>query len=409
MKRGVTKVLLENCRTGLGFTSYNAIAPPPTRLFAPPTIYLSNSGLEEFQHPEFKRYGPKDSKSVYVDTLNETKKAPNAPIIKDWVSDSDEDESEVMMVQKPVLKNVEKGTCQRDVRPAWDNTIRINHQNFSNSKRNFAPTAVLTKSRIVPISTARQSSSRATALISVARPINTAAPKPLGNKVTSAVGKQGNNAVKFSACWVWRPKIKVQDHVSKNSRSYICKRFDYVDPEGRLKSEYDEGYVAFGGGAKGGKISGKGTIRTGKLDFEDVYFVKELQFNLFSVSQMCDKKNSIRFTDTECLVLSTNFKLTDESQVLFKVPNKNNMYSFDMKNIVPQKDLTFLLAKAKNDASMLWHRRLSHINFKNINKLVKDNLVRGLPSKYFENDQTCVACLKGKQHKVSFKSKIQNF
>nr|GEU97420.1 hypothetical protein [Tanacetum cinerariifolium] len=30
-----------------------------------------------------------------------------------------------------------------------------------------------------------------------------------------------------------------------------------------------------------------------------------------------------------------------------------------------------------------------------------DNLVRGLPSKHFENDQTCVACLKGKQHKAS--------
>nr|GFA82614.1 uncharacterized mitochondrial protein AtMg00810-like [Tanacetum cinerariifolium] len=61
---------------------------------------------------------------------------------------------------------------------------------------------------------------------------------------------------------------------------------------------------------------------------------------------------------------------------------------------------------ATNDESMLWHRRLGHINFKNINKLVKDTLVRGLPSKRFENDQTCAACLKGKQHKVSFKSKL---
>nr|GEW55195.1 hypothetical protein [Tanacetum cinerariifolium] len=57
---------------------------------------------------------------------------------------------------------------------------------------------------------------------------------------------------------------------------------------------------------------------------------------------------------------------------------------------------------------MLWHKRLGHINFKNINKLVKDNLVRGLPSTRFENDQNCVVCLKGKQHKVSFKSKTQN-
>nr|GEU74525.1 hypothetical protein [Tanacetum cinerariifolium] len=66
------------------------------------------------------------------------------------------------------------------------------------------------------------------------------------------------------------------------------------------------------GNPKGGKISRKGKIRIGKLDFDDVYFVKELKFNLFSLSQMCDKKNSVLFTDTECLVLSPDFKLPDE-------------------------------------------------------------------------------------------------
>ncbi|GJT44828.1 putative ribonuclease H-like domain-containing protein [Tanacetum coccineum] len=169
--------------------------------------------------------------------------------------------------------------------------------------------------------------------------------------------------------------------------------------------EIDEGYVAFGGNPKGGKITGKGTIKTGNLDFKNVYFVKELQFNLFSVSQMCDKKNSVLFNDTECIVLSLNFKLTDESHVLLKVPRKNNMYSVDLKNIVPKGGLTCLFAKATSDESKLWHRRLGHINFKTMNKLVKGNLVRGLPSKLFENDQTCVACQKGKQHRASCKSK----
>ncbi|GJW35251.1 retrovirus-related pol polyprotein from transposon TNT 1-94 [Tanacetum coccineum] len=172
--------------------------------------------------------------------------------------------------------------------------------------------------------------------------------------------------------------------------------------------EFDGGYVTFGGGAKGGKITGKGTLKTGKLDFEDVYFVKELQFNLFSVSQMCDKKNSVLFTDTGCFVLSPDFKLADESQVLLKVPRKNNMYSVDMKNIVPKESLTCLVAKATLDESMLWHRRLGHVNFKTINKLVKENLVRGLPLKRFENDQTCVACLKGKQHKASYLLRCDN-
>ncbi|GKF87797.1 ribonuclease H-like domain-containing protein, partial [Tanacetum coccineum] len=61
-----------------------------------------------------------------------------------------------------------------------------------------------------------------------------------------------------------------------------------------------------------------------------------------------------------------------------------------------------LVAKATSEESMLWHRRLGHVNFKNINKLVKENLVRDLPLKRFENDQTCVACLKGKCYPTLF-------
>ncbi|GJS21696.1 putative ribonuclease H-like domain-containing protein [Tanacetum coccineum] len=102
------------------------------------------------------------------------------------------------------------------------------------------------------------------------------------------------------------------------------------------------------------------------------------------------------------------FLLPNESQILLKIPRKDNMYSFDMKNIVLKESLTCLVAKSTSDESMLWHWRLGHINFKNINKLVKHNLVRGLPIKHFENDQTCVACLKGKQHRSSCKTKVLN-
>ncbi|GJR89077.1 putative ribonuclease H-like domain-containing protein [Tanacetum coccineum] len=55
--------------------------------------------------------------------------------------------------------------------------------------------------------------------------------------------------------------------------------------------------------------------------------------------------------------------------------------SFDMKTPTPAKGFACLIAKATSDESKLWHRRLGHINFKNLNKLVKGNLVRGLPSK----------------------------
>ncbi|GJW58132.1 putative ribonuclease H-like domain-containing protein [Tanacetum coccineum] len=233
----------------------------------------------------------------------------------------------------------------------------------------------------------------------------------------------GVTAVKASAGCVWRPKMTDLNNVSKdNSGSWVSKR---GNPQQALKNkgifdsgcsrhmtgnkdfltdyqDIDGGFVAFGGSARGGKITGKGKIRTDKLDFEDVFFVKELKFNLFSVSQMCDKKNSVLFTETECLVLSPDFKLLDESQVLLRVPRQSNMYSFDLKNVVPSGDLTCLFAKATIDESKLWHRRLGHVNFKTMNKLVKGNLVRGLPSKIFDNDHTCVACQKGKQHKASY-------
>ncbi|GJY01816.1 putative ribonuclease H-like domain-containing protein [Tanacetum coccineum] len=60
------------------------------------------------------------------------------------------------------------------------------------------------------------------------------------------------------------------------------------------------------------------------------------------------------------------------------------MYSVDLKNIVTKGGLTCLFTKATSDESEPLHRRLGHINFKTMNKLVKGNLVRGLPSKLFK-------------------------
>ncbi|GKF24545.1 hypothetical protein Tco_0076867, partial [Tanacetum coccineum] len=80
----------DNNRKGVG---YNAVTPPPTGLFAPPTNDLSNSGLEEFKQPEFKGYGVKVKKNVSENSSNEIKKTSSAPIIEDWVFDCDEDKT----------------------------------------------------------------------------------------------------------------------------------------------------------------------------------------------------------------------------------------------------------------------------------------------------------------------------
>nr|GEV46527.1 hypothetical protein [Tanacetum cinerariifolium] len=217
------------------------------------------------------------------------------------------------------------------------------------------------------------------------------------SKFSSAdLGNKGK-VVKASACWIWRPKQNTTDKgLNSNSVSMIFKKHQYIDTQGRLNGcssymtgnisylfdyePYDGGYVSFGQG--GGKITGKGIIKIGKLEFENVYFVKDLKYNLFSMSQICDNKNSVLFTDSKCIVLGRDFKLKDDTNVLLRTPRQHNMYSIDLNNIVPHKDLTCLVAKASADES--------------------------LPSKCFEHDHTCVACLKGKQHKASCKTKLVN-
>nr|GEZ61797.1 hypothetical protein [Tanacetum cinerariifolium] len=113
---------------------------------------------------------------------------------------------------------------------------------------------------------------------------------------------------------------------------------------------FDGGYVSIGQG--GCKITGKGTIKTDKLEFENVYFVKDLKYKLFSVSQICDNKNRVVFTDSECIVLGRDFKLIDDTNVLLRTLRQHNMYSIDLNNIVPHKDLTCLVAKASADECM---------------------------------------------------------
>ncbi|GJU79093.1 ribonuclease H-like domain-containing protein [Tanacetum coccineum] len=287
-------------------------------------------------------------------------------------------------------------------------------------KREFVPQAVLTRSgklktagaEVNAVRSANTVNSKSTVnhprLISnafkrghsqVTRPFN----KYSANKNSIFNKKVNTVRVKDTTSWdraVGNPQQKeykekgvIDSGFSRHMTRNKCYLIEYED--------YDGGFVYFGDGK--GRISGKGKIKTGTLDFDNVYFCKELKYNLFSVSQICDKKNNVLFTDTECLVLSSDFKLLDESQVLLRVPRKDNIYSVKLKIIIPTKGLTCLFAKATIDESNLWHKRLGHINFKNINELVKGNLVRGLPSKIFENDHSVLLVIKESNTKPPIK------
>ncbi|GKC59361.1 putative ribonuclease H-like domain-containing protein, partial [Tanacetum coccineum] len=320
---------------------YNAVPPPYIGNFMPPKLDLSFSGLEEFT-----------SEPIVFESEEED--VPQAKIEKKIVKPSF---AKIEFV-KPKGKTARKIAKQVEKLRQNTHTPRGNQRNWNNmmSQRLGSNFEMFNKAcfvcgsfdhlqRVNTIKDKNVNTVNSKAVVNAARP----------KAVVNVVKGNNVNVVKASACWVWKPKTKVLYHVSKhNSASITLKKFDYVDAQGNMSyltnfEEIDRGYVAFGGNPKRGKITSKGTIKT--------------------------------------------------------VPRMNNMYSVDLKNVVAKGGLTYLFVKATSDESKLWYRRIRHINFKTMNKLVKRNLVRGLPSKVFEINQTCVACQKGKQHRASYKSK----
>ncbi|GJR92192.1 putative ribonuclease H-like domain-containing protein [Tanacetum coccineum] len=447
---------------------FHAIPPPITGNFLTPRVDISFAGLDEYVirkkviESQTTQLNTESNKTV---TNNEKSKSvcesvvnKDRVIIEDWTSDDEEEVSTFRPIktketktvttqvdkigqtskkagvgfrklkacfvckstdhlikdcnfhdkksQEPKKKNV-VNTGQRVDKPVWDNAKRVNHQNFSNNlkyphlSKTFVPSGVLTRTGLVnpvrpnvstnrpnvstgrpkvnpvrPVSTARPFVPKIAQTSSAIRPIyprmNNVRPRasslPINRAVVNA-GKDKNENTQKGSKWVWRPKGNYLDHMSKDSGSFMLKKFEAIQRSFYRIMQCDP---------RGGKITGKGKIKTANLDFDDVYFIDEL-----------------------------NFKLLDESQVVLGAPRKDDVYSLDLKNIVPSRGITCLYANATEDESKLWHRRLGHVNFKNINKLVKGHLVRGLPSKVFVNDHTCVACKKGKQHKASCKAKLK--
>ncbi|GKC75665.1 hypothetical protein Tco_1126439 [Tanacetum coccineum] len=243
-------------------SSSDSVPPPYTGTFMPPIPDLSFTGLEEFA---------------------------NEPVVENYKAKSSKEEPKVdCNYHQKQFQNQNQKQFQNQgmVKPVWNNAQMVNHQNFAKkthpcAKKNMVPRAVLMKSALVSINTARQNISKTAVLVNTARQVNVAHSKTIVNvarsmsylskiahstvkrpihknttfknsninqRVNNVRGKDFNtarpnavvnvvkgnnfNAVKASDCWVWKPKHKVLDHVSKhNSASITLKKFDYIDTQ----------------------------------------------------------------------------------------------------------------------------------------------------------------------------------
>ncbi|KAI3744718.1 hypothetical protein L1987_57809 [Smallanthus sonchifolius] len=153
----------------------------------------------------------------------------------------------------------------------------------------------------------------------------------------------------------------------------------------------DGGYVAFAGN-KGGYITGQGALKNDKVKFEKVNYVEQLEHNLLRVPQVCDKKFSFHFNDHECYILKPGFVIPDE-WIPMKAPRRNDTYVLDMSVATTTDSIpTCLLSKASESDSILWHRKLAHINYRKMNYIVRNDFVLGIPKMKFSVPDDCIPC-----------------
>ncbi|GKB58165.1 hypothetical protein Tco_0914351 [Tanacetum coccineum] len=273
-------------------------------------------------------------------------------VFSESISDSEnENETESKSGQrKPSNAKVEFVKSYEYMKSSRESVKKVeNYEQAKYPRKNCqSPRVVLMKSGLKTHNIAGQNSSRAAVSVNTARPINTAYPRPIVNSARKAsnvfnrahscvirpfnkfttnknsnfnkkvntvrenvtiVGtkavvsdNKGNkaNAVKASACWVWRPKHKVLDH-------------------GNPQLELQE---------KGVIDSGCSRHMTGNKSYLSDY--EEIDGGFVAFEEIPKEVKSLvkcLFTDTECVVLSLDFKLLDENHVLLRVSRKDDMYS----------------------------------------------------------------------------------
>ncbi|GJZ74072.1 retrovirus-related pol polyprotein from transposon TNT 1-94 [Tanacetum coccineum] len=119
----------------------------------------------------------------------------------------------------------------------------------------------------------------------------------------------------------------------------------------------------------------------------------------------CEVCGSIAHEASDCPKKHPNSRRTRIANRQSKPTEKRrDVYVIDMSSFNKESNACFFV-KASPSVNWPWHKRLSHLNFKNINNLAKHNLVSGLPSLTFSKDKNCSTCEKGKHHIVSFKTK----
>nr|GEW14845.1 integrase, catalytic region, zinc finger, CCHC-type, peptidase aspartic, catalytic [Tanacetum cinerariifolium] len=146
-------------------------------------------------------------------------------------------------------------------------------------------------------------------------------------------------------------------------------------------------------------ILGYGDLVQGAVTIKQVYYVEELNHNLFSVGQFCDADLEVAFRKSTCYIhdLKGNDLLIGSRGTV--------LYPIILQDTTSPNPIC-LMAKATSSHAWLWHRRLSHLNFDTINLLSKNDIVVGLPKLKFVKDHLCSSCELGKAKRILHQTSV---
>ncbi|GKC53204.1 hypothetical protein Tco_1075949, partial [Tanacetum coccineum] len=278
----------------------------------------------EFQQPEFEGYGPKTSKSVIKDISNKVRETPNAPLVKELVSNDN-------LEKKTVSPTVAKIKC-----------VRSKQQEKPVRK----PVKYAEMYRLIAITIKEKGWPKA---------VNTARPN---STVVNAVRENQVNAVKA----LGHPQKKDQGYVNSRCSRHMTGNMSYLSGF----KEFDGGYVTFGGEAKGGKITGKGTLKTdatakaktvnGEVQIQALVDGKKVIVTETSMRRALQLKD---VEGTECLPNATIFAELERMCAKTTAWNEFSSLWPLLSSVLPQtKNLTFpkpITDEATNEEHVLVH------------------------------------------------------
>ncbi|GJV50247.1 retrovirus-related pol polyprotein from transposon TNT 1-94 [Tanacetum coccineum] len=224
-------------------------------------------------------------------------------------------------------------------------------------------------------------------------------PKPVVTLVYSRKPRKSKTNVPVS-----KPKIIKSISANKKEPSKSWGSIVSDVPSSSLdecrSSKLFSGTVKFGNDHVA-KILGYGDYQIGNVTISRVYYVEGLGHNLFSVGQFCDSNLEVAFRQHTCFIRNL------EGVDLLTGSRGNNLYTMSIGDMMASSPIC-LLSKASKIKSWVWYRRLSYLNFGEINHLAIHSLVRGLLKIKFEKDHLCSVCAMGKSKKKPHKPKSED-